>query len=136
MSEQFFEVVMSELAVENDTTITLTMRAADKVAELLADEDNSDLRLRVFVQGGGCSGFSYGFTFDDEVREDDSEIAQQCSDGITTIKLLIDSMSYPYLNNAEVDYVKNTQGEQFVVRNPNAETTCGCGSSFSMRDEE
>ena len=100
--------------------------AAAKVGELIAEEDNSDLMLRVFVSGGGCSGFQYGFMFDEDTAEDDIAVS---NDGVT---LLIDPLSFQYLMGAEVDYTENLQGAQFVIRNPNASTTCGCGSSFSV----
>lgn len=115
--------------------INFTVSAAEKVASLIAEEENPNLNLRVVINGGGCSGFQYGFTFDDNIQEDDTIIEQHCSDG-QIVKLLVDSISYQYLDNAEIDYVKGIQGEQFVIRNPNAKTTCGCGSSFSMDDDE
>lgn len=99
--------------------------AAAKVGELIAEEGNDNLKLRVYVSGGGCSGFQYGFTFDEEVNEDDTSIV---NGGVT---VLIDSMSIQYLAGAEVDYKEDVSGAQFVIRNPNAKTTCGCGSSFS-----
>ncbi len=116
--------------------IRFSVSAADKVAALIKEEDNSNLNLRVSISGGGCSGFQYGFSFDDQINDDDTIIEQQCSDGESSVKLLIDSMSYQYLNDAEIDFTQGIQGEQFVIRNPNAKTTCGCGSSFSMDDEE
>jgi iron-sulfur cluster insertion protein len=116
--------------------IRFTINAADKVASLIKEEQDPSLNLRVFVTGGGCSGFQYGFSFDKQINEDDTIITQQCSDGTTCVKLLIDSMSYQYLNDAEIDYTQGIQGEQFIIRNPNAKTTCGCGSSFSMGDDE
>ncbi len=116
--------------------IRFSVSAADKVAELIKEENNPNLNLRVSISGGGCSGFQYGFSFDEEINEDDTIIVQQCSDGICSVKLLIDSMSYQYLHDAEIDYMQGIQGEQFVIRNPNAKTTCGCGSSFSMDDDE
>lgn len=100
--------------------------AATKVKDLIIDEGNPDLKLRVFVQGGGCSGFQYGFTFDEIINEDDTAIEKN---GVT---LLVDSMSYQYLVGAEIDYKEDLEGAQFVIKNPNASTTCGCGSSFSM----
>ncbi|KTD51505.1 iron-sulfur cluster insertion protein ErpA [Legionella quinlivanii] len=118
------------------SSVHFTVSAADKVASLLAEEDNPKLNLRVFISGGGCSGYQYGFTFDDVINEDDTIVSQQCSDGSSRVNLLIDSMSYQYLSDAEIDYVKGIQGEQFVIRNPNAKTTCGCGSSFSMDEDE
>ncbi len=100
--------------------------AASKVAQLIDEEGNPDLKLRVFVTGGGCSGFQYGFTFDETVNEDDSMLEKN------GVKLLIDSMSYQYLVGAEIDYKEDLEGAQFVIKNPNAQTTCGCGSSFSV----
>ena len=118
------------------TSISFTVSAADKVAALIAEEENPTFNLRLFVTGGGCSGFQYGFTFDEAIQEDDTVIKQTCSDGASTVQLVIDAMSFQYLNDAEVDYVAGIQGEQFVIRNPNAKTTCGCGSSFSINEEE
>jgi iron-sulfur cluster insertion protein len=106
--------------------IVFTDSAAAKVAELVAEEGNPDLKLRVFVQGGGCSGFQYGFTFDEITNEDDTPMHKN---GVT---LLIDAMSLQYLLGAEIDYKDDLEGAQFVIRNPNATTTCGCGSSFSV----
>ena len=103
-----------------------TDSAAGKVADLVAEEGNPELKLRVFVQGGGCSGFQYGFTFDEVVNEDDTQMQKN---GVT---LLIDAMSLQYLMGAEIDYKEDLQGAQFVIKNPNATTTCGCGSSFSV----
>ncbi len=117
-------------------SVYFSVSAADKVASLIAEEENPHLNLRVYITGGGCSGFQYGFTFDEKIQEDDTIVQQQCSDGQLSVKLLIDSMSFQYLNNAEIDYVQGIQGEQFVIRNPNAKTTCGCGSSFSVDDED
>jgi iron-sulfur cluster insertion protein len=106
--------------------LVFTDSAASKVKELVDEENNPDLKLRVFVQGGGCSGFQYGFTFDEIVNEDDTRMDKL---GVT---LLIDAMSLQYLAGAEIDYKDDLQGSQFVIRNPNATTTCGCGSSFSV----
>lgn len=100
--------------------------AANKVSELIADEGNDNLKLRVYVSGGGCSGFQYGFTFDEEVNEDDTCVEKN---GVT---VLIDAMSIQYLNGAEIDYKDELMGSSFTINNPQAETTCGCGSSFSM----
>lgn len=105
--------------------LVFTDSAALKVKDLIEEEGNNDLKLRVFVQGGGCSGFQYGFTFDEETNEDDTIMEKS---GVT---LLIDSMSYQYLVGAEIDYKEDLEGAQFVIKNPNATTTCGCGSSFS-----
>ena len=99
--------------------------AANKVKQLIEEEGNPELKLRVFVTGGGCSGFQYGFTFDEVKNEDDAVMEKN---GVT---LLIDPMSYQYLTGAEIDYKEDLQGAQFVIKNPNATTTCGCGSSFS-----
>jgi iron-sulfur cluster insertion protein len=99
--------------------------AALKVKQLIDEEGNTQLKLRVFVSGGGCSGFQYGFTFDEEINEDDSTMEKN---GVT---LLIDAMSYQYLVGAEIDYQEGMEGAQFVIKNPNASSTCGCGSSFS-----
>jgi iron-sulfur cluster insertion protein len=99
--------------------------AASKVKELIDEEGNPDLKLRVFVTGGGCAGFQYGFTFDEAVNDDDATMEKN---GVT---LLIDAMSYQYLVGAEIDYQEGIEGAQFVIKNPNASTTCGCGSSFS-----
>ena len=112
--------------LEPPMPLIFTDTAVAKVADLIAEEGNPDLKLRVFVQGGGCSGFQYGFTFDEAVNEDDTLITK---DNVT---LLIDSMSFQYLVGAEIDYQDSLQGSQFVIRNPNATTTCGCGSSFSV----
>ena len=106
--------------------VVFTDAAADKVGELIEDEANPELKLRVFVAGGGCSGFSYGFTFDESIEDGDSQVENR---GVT---LLIDPMSVQYLMGAEIDYKEDLQGAQFVIRNPNAATTCGCGSSFSV----
>src|SRR5690606_38975228 len=110
---------------EMQAPLVFTDSAARKVKELIDEEGNADLKLRVFVQGGGCSGFQYGFTFDEEINEDDSVMEKN------GVKLLIDAMSYQYLVGAEIDYKDDLQGAQFVIKNPNAGTTCGCGSSFS-----
>ena len=108
------------------TPIQLTERAVSKVKELISGEGNPDLHLRVFVTGGGCSGFQYGFSFDDEHQDDDTEVVK---DGVTVV---IDGMSYQYLVGATVDYAESLTGSQFVVENPNSSSTCGCGASFSL----
>ena len=100
--------------------------AADKVSELMSEEENPNLKLRVYVTGGGCSGFQYGFSFDENDDEGDSRVEKN---GVT---LLIDAMSIQYLEGAEIDYKEDVSGAQFVIRNPNAESTCGCGNSFSV----
>ncbi|MCE5361320.1 MAG: iron-sulfur cluster insertion protein ErpA [Acidithiobacillus sp.] len=105
--------------------MTITDSAAEKIKSLIAEEGSPDLKLRVFVTGGGCSGFQYGFTFDENVNEGDTEVEQ------FGVRLLVDPMSYQYLVGAEIDYSEGLEGAQFVIKNPNATTTCGCGSSFS-----
>ena len=109
-----------------DVNIQMSARAADKVSELIEDEGNDGLKLRVFVTGGGCSGFSYGFTFDDDVAQDDTVVQRS---GVT---MVVDPMSYQYLVGAEVDFREDLQGSQFVVTNPNASSTCGCGNAFAI----
>jgi iron-sulfur cluster insertion protein len=106
--------------------IEITPAAKIKIQDLLSEENNLNLKLRTFVQGGGCSGFSYGFTFDDVQNDDDFEI--DCG----AWKVLIDSMSMQYLTGAVIDYTESLNGSQFSIKNPNAQTTCGCGSSFSV----
>lgn len=110
---------------EMPSILLFTDNAANKVKELIEEEGNPSLKLRVFVTGGGCSGFQYGFTFDEEVNEDDTTMEKN------GVMLLIDPMSYQYLVGAEIDYSEGLEGSQFVIRNPNASSTCGCGSSFS-----
>jgi len=105
--------------------VVFTDAAATKVGELIEEEQNPELKLRVFISGGGCSGFQYGFTFDENIEDGDSEVSNQ---GVT---LVIDPMSVQYLIGAEIDYKEDLQGAQFIIRNPNATTTCGCGSSFT-----
>ena len=105
--------------------ILFTDAAANKVRDLILDEQNPNLKLRVFVTGGGCSGFQYGFTFDEDVNEDDTVMEKN------EVKLLIDAMSYQYLVGAEIDYTEGLEGAQFVITNPNANSSCGCGNSFS-----
>jgi iron-sulfur cluster insertion protein len=114
-----------DAVTEMPAPLVFTDNAAGKVKELIEEEGNTDLKLRVFVQGGGCSGFQYGFTFDEVQNEDDTAMQKN---GVT---LLIDAMSYQYLVGAEIDYQESLEGAQFVIKNPNATSTCGCGSSFS-----
>lgn len=106
--------------------ITISESAQAKIKDLLLEENNPKVALRTFVQGGGCSGFSYGFTFDEETNEDDFEIP------VDTFKVLVDSMSMTYLTGAEIDYKEDLMGSSFTIKNPNAKTTCGCGSSFGV----
>ena len=115
---------MSEAVATTD--LVFTDNAAHKVKQLIAEEGNDNLKLRVFISGGGCSGFQYGFTFDEAIAEDDTAMVK---DGVT---FLVDAMSFQYLIGAEIDYSEGIEGAQFVIRNPNATTTCGCGSSFSV----
>jgi iron-sulfur cluster insertion protein len=109
--------------------VTLTDSSVNKIKDLLSEENNPNIKLRVFVQGGGCSGMSYGFTFDEEQNEDDFTVEK---DGVF---LLVDSMSMQYLNDATIDYKEDLMGANFSIKNPAAQTTCGCGSSFSVADE-
>ena len=112
-------------AIEMPTPINFSDNAVKKVKELIEEEGTPDIKLRVFVSGGGCSGMQYGFTFEETINEDDTKVEKD------NVMLLIDPMSLQYLTGAEIDYQDNVQGSQFVIKNPNATTTCGCGSSFS-----
>ena len=111
--------------IQDKEPLIFTDSAAEKVKKLIEEEKNPSLNLRVFITGGGCSGFQYGFTFDEKIQDGDAEIAK-C--GVT---LLVDPMSIQYLRGAEIDYQEGLEGAQFIIKNPNAKTTCGCGSSFS-----
>ncbi len=116
-------------SVANDmppAPLSFSTAAATKVSELIADEGNPNLKLRLYVTGGGCSGFQYGFAFDDQLNDDDTRIDK---DGVT---MVVDAMSLQYLIGADIDYEDGLEGSRFVIHNPNAQTTCGCGSSFSM----
>lgn len=118
---------MSEIEFQTPgADLLFTDAAALKVGELIEKEGNPDLKLRVFISGGGCSGFQYGFTFEEALGDGDSQVENQ---GVT---LLVDPMSVHYLLGAEIDYKEDLEGSRFVIRNPNAKTTCGCGSSFSV----
>lgn len=117
---------MDQAVEQTPEPLQFTDAAVAKVRELIEDEGNASLMLRVFISGGGCSGFQYGFTFDDSVGEGDAVIDKG------GVKLLIDPMSIQYLTGSEIDYTEGLEGSQFVIRNPNAVTTCGCGSSFSV----
>ncbi|MDT8383989.1 MAG: iron-sulfur cluster insertion protein ErpA [Gammaproteobacteria bacterium] len=114
------------MSAENDELLVVTQNAAEKVKTLIAEEGNDALKLRVYVTGGGCSGFQYGFSFDENINDGDTAIEK---DGVT---FLVDPMSYQYLMGAELDYQEGLQGAQFLIKNPNASATCGCGSSFSI----
>ena len=116
---------MSAAMSEMPAPLVLTDNAVNKVEELIKDENNPKLMLRVFISGGGCSGFQYGFTFEENANEDDTRVTKG------NVTLLVDPMSYQYLLGAEIDYQEGIEGAQFVIKNPNAKTTCGCGSSFS-----
>ncbi|MEH6549024.1 MAG: iron-sulfur cluster insertion protein ErpA [Pseudomonadales bacterium] len=117
---------MSAAEQYTPVSMSFTDKAAEKVRKLMAEEANEQLKLRVFVTGGGCSGFQYGFTFDEIMAEDDTAIDNS---GVT---LVVDPLSYQYLVGGEVDYTEGLEGSRFIVTNPNAESTCGCGSSFSI----
>lgn len=117
---------MSTAEIYIPQVVTVTDSAVAKVKSLIEEEDNPDLKLRVYVTGGGCSGFQYGFTFDEAVAEDDSVVE------LEGVKVVVDAMSYPYLVGARVDYEEGLQGSKFVIQNPNASSTCGCGSSFTV----
>lgn len=119
-------VIPAMHAIATPSLLDFTSAAAAKVRELIAEEGNPGLKLRVYIQGGGCSGFQYGFEFDEAQAEDDLAVV---TDSVT---LLVDPLSLQYLQGAQVDYVENLQGAQFTIRNPNAKSTCGCGSSFTM----
>lgn len=122
----FLLVRKSRFINTNMEQLTITDSAITKISALIAEENNPDLKLRTFVQGGGCSGFQYGFTFDEDENEDDFVIER------SNIKILIDSMSMQYLTGAVIDYKEDLSGASFSIKNPNAQTTCGCGSSFSV----
>ena len=113
-----------------ENTMVFTQNAVNKVKELIEEEGNPHLKLRAYVTGGGCSGFQYGFSFDEDMAEDDMQVEKN------GVYLLIDPISFQYLQGAEIDYKKDIEGEQFIIRNPNAKTTCGCGSSFSVGDDQ
>jgi iron-sulfur cluster insertion protein len=121
----FQELDMNAVTEKMPDPLVFTDAAAAKVKQLIDEEGNPELKLRVFVNGGGCSGFQYGFTFDEAINEDDTSLQRG---GVT---LLVDPMSLQYLAGAEIDYQENVEGAQFVIKNPNATSTCGCGSSFS-----
>jgi|TARA_B100001063_G_C16589864_1_gene465080 iron-sulfur cluster insertion protein len=128
---EFLEITVSESTqvdltnYESNDLLVFTDAAANKVKNLIEEEKNDSLMLRVFVSGGGCSGFQYGFTFDENTQDGDTKVEKN---GVT---LLVDPMSFQYLTGAEIDYKEDLEGSQFVIKNPNATTTCGCGSSFS-----
>ena len=119
-----------EITSQPNQGLVFTESAAVKVKALIEEEKNPNLNLRVFITGGGCSGFQYGFTFDEKIQEGDSAI-EKCG-----VKLLVDPTSIQYLRGAEIDYKESLEGSQFIIKNPNAKTTCGCGSSFSVEDDK
>jgi iron-sulfur cluster insertion protein len=116
---------MTEAAVQNESLLVFTDQAAAKVKSLIEEENNPDLMLRVYVTGGGCSGFQYGFSFEERETEGDTRVEKN------DVVLLVDPMSFQYLVGAEIDYKDDLEGSRFIINNPNATTTCGCGSSFS-----
>lgn len=128
-------LVSSELPLAEMQPIIITENAANKIWELITEEENFQLKLRVFITGGGCSGFQYGFSFDETINEDDTVIVKESGKDQNNhnikVQLLVDPMSLVYLVGAEIDYKSDLTGEQFIIRNPNAKTTCGCGSSFA-----
>ena len=117
---------MSEVNIFTPDVVTITSEAVAKVKDLQAEENNSSLKLRVYVTGGGCSGFQYGFSFEDTAADEDTQV---CFEGITE---LVDSLSYQYLEGSTLDYEQSLMGSRFLIKNPNAQTTCGCGLSFSI----
>jgi iron-sulfur cluster insertion protein len=132
---------MSQAAIQiSSDPLVFTLAAARKVKQLIDEEKNYNLNLRVYITGGGCSGFQYGFTFDETINPDDTVITQTLDEeeeeggsgtSTATVRLLVDPLSLQYLEGAEIDYQESVAGAQFVIRNPNAKTTCGCGSSFA-----
>jgi len=118
--------IETDKSTQANSALLFTDSAAYKVKQLIEEEGNNNLNLRVFISGGGCSGFQYGFTFDESVNEDDTVLEKN------GVKLLVDAMSFQYLIGAEIDYLENLQGAQFIIKNPGATSTCGCGSSFSV----
>ena len=128
------DIITKETIEHSDFDIHLSIAATEKIAQLIIEENNPKLNLRVYITGGGCSGYQYGFSFDEEINDDDTVIENVCKITNTKVRLIIDCMSITLLKDAEIDFTTGIQ-EQFVIRNPNAKTTCGCGSSFSIDDE-
>lgn len=118
-------MIETQVGTAGAAPLEFTIAAAHKVADLIREEDNENLKLRVYIQGGGCSGFQYGFTFDEQQQDDDTAVDKE------GVRLLIDPMSFQYLIGAKIDYKDDLEGARFIINNPNAQTTCGCGSSFS-----
>lgn len=128
-------MAQNQRELESSSGINFTQNAANKVGDLICEEGNLNLNLRLYITGGGCSGFQYGFAFDENINPDDMVVTKtykNAPDKLTQVNLLVDPLSLQYLESSEVDYREDLQGAQFVIRNPNAKTTCGCGSSFSM----
>lgn len=124
---------MSEVQTHTPSPLVFTQSAANKVYELIKEEENPNLSLRVYITGGGCSGFQYGFAFEESIAEDDTVIEKEAEGAEkATVRLLVDPMSFTYLVGAEIDYKDDLEGARFIIRNPNAQTTCGCGSSFAV----
>lgn len=120
---------MNDINTHTSTPLVFTQGAANKVYELIKEEENPNLHLRVYVTGGGCSGFQYGFAFEETIEDDDTVIEKEAEGA--KVKLLVDPMSFTYLAGSEIDYKEDLEGARFIIKNPNAKTTCGCGSSFS-----
>ncbi len=127
---------MSAMTLEQSHPVTITQAAVKRVQELIVEEGNYNLKLRVYITGGGCSGFQYGFAFDENTKPDDCVIEEEVEDestgGMMVVSVVIDALSIMYLTGGEIDYKENLQGAHFTVKNPNAQTTCSCGSSFSL----
>jgi iron-sulfur cluster insertion protein len=121
-----------DLISNQQASVSVTDAAARRIQELIVEEGNYNLKLRVYITGGGCSGFKYGFAFDEQMREDDCVAEKEVPDGSMTISVLVDALSMMYLTGAVIDYIESLQGAHFVVTNPNAQTTCSCGSSFAL----
>lgn len=116
--------------------VNFTDNAAKRVYDLMCESENLDLKLRVYIEGGGCSGFKYGFKFEEDIQTDDTVIEKQLdAEGAPRVTLLVDPLSYQYLAGADIDFKDDLEGERFIIRNPQAATTCGCGSSFTMKEE-
>jgi iron-sulfur cluster insertion protein len=127
---------MTEMTLEQSQPVSFTQAAAKRVQELIVEEGNYNLKLRVYITGGGCSGFQYGFAFDENIKPDDCVIEKELEDestgGMMVVSVVIDALSIMYLTGGEIDYKESLQGAHFTVKNPNAQTTCSCGSSFSL----
>lgn len=124
-------MTLNKAQTKNVSNIMLTDNAAKKIFSLIEEEGNFNLKLRIFISGGGCSGFEYNFTFDEEEQEDDHVIEKPLANG-NIVFLLVDAMSHPYLDGSTIDYQEDIGGSQFVIKNPNAKGTCGCGNSFDV----